>query len=144
MNKKYIKASAIFNSEKIKGYIDFIELLGRNKVQIIVNLCGLNKNSYYGFHIHRINNILSECDIICTHFNPYIRNKRDSLKIVGDLINIVSDDNGSISCIIYSDIIQIHGESNNIIGRSLIIHEYIDIDENMISERIDISVIGYI
>lgn len=145
MNDKYIKASAIFNGDKIKGYIDFIELVGKNKVQIIINLCGLNKNSYYGFHIHRINNLSSECDVICSHFNPYIKSENGKQKIVGDIVNAISDDNGCISCIIYNNVIQLHGYNNNIIGRSLLINEYKeDINEKITIERLDISVIGYI
>ena len=71
MNIKPIIAVAVFNSNKIKGVVHFVEDLDKHNVNIRIHISGLNKNSLHGFHIHEAGDLTHECTSMCAHFNPY-------------------------------------------------------------------------
>jgi Cu-Zn family superoxide dismutase len=124
--KKPIQAIAVFDGKKIKGQVIFTENLKTNVVHIDVQITGLKKNSYHGFHVHESGDLSMHCESLCAHFNPYKKNHgcpgmKD--RHVGDLGNLVTDGNGSVSMQFVDDHIQLRGTKANIIGRGLIIHE---------------------
>jgi Cu-Zn family superoxide dismutase len=125
MNKKPIQAVAVFNSGNIKGNVYFIEDLKSGNVLIKINIKGLNKNSYHGFHVHESGDLTDQCTSMCAHFNPYKKNHGCpgmKERHVGDLGNLVTDKNGNANYTMVDDVIKLRGTKSNIIGRGLIIH----------------------
>jgi Cu-Zn family superoxide dismutase len=124
MNKPII-AVAVFNTNKIKGVVHFVEDLTHNNVIININISGLNKNSLHGFHIHEAGDLTDQCTSMCAHFNPY--NKTHGCpgmknRHVGDLGNLKTNAKGEAKYTFYDDFISLRGTKSNIIGRGLIIH----------------------
>jgi Cu-Zn family superoxide dismutase len=121
---KPIKAIAVFDTENIKGKVNFTQDLGNNKVIIDINIIGLNPNSKHGFHVHECGDMSDKCDSMCAHFNPFNKNHGCPNSIerhVGDLGNLIADENGIANYRQEDDVIKLEGECN-IIGRGLIIH----------------------
>jgi Cu-Zn family superoxide dismutase len=116
-------AIAVFQGN-INGTVKFIE--EQNIVTILINLSGLKKNGYHGFHVHEYGDLSDGCNSACAHFNPY--NKTHgcpgmSERHVGDLGNIVTDMFGNAKFKMYDNVIKLSGYKSNIIGRMLIIHQ---------------------
>uniref|UniRef100_A0A6C0H6T4 superoxide dismutase n=1 Tax=viral metagenome TaxID=1070528 RepID=A0A6C0H6T4_9ZZZZ len=116
-------AIAVFGEKRIKGVVRFTEK-NDGKIRINVKLFGLKKNGEHGFHIHEYGDMSDKCESMCLHFNPY--NKKHGCpgkkqRHVGDLGNIITDENGNANYEFEDDVIKLHGK-NNIIGRGLIIH----------------------
>jgi len=155
MIKKPVKAIAVFDG-KIKGYVKFTEMIKSKTVSIEINLSGLNKNAFHGFHVHESGDLTNKCESLCAHFNPY--NKSHGCpgmkeRHVGDLGNLVSDKNGIANYTFEDDYIKLTGNKSNIIGRGLIIHADPDdcglgkppnsIINGNSGKRIACSIIGY-
>jgi len=126
MNKNIpIKAVAVFDSKKIKGSVLFTEDLEDNCVNIDIDLQGLKKNAFHGFHIHEAGDMTVDCSSMCSHFNPYKKlHGCPGMKErhVGDLGNLKTDSYGCAKYKITDDIIKLRGSKANIIGRGLVIH----------------------
>lgn len=121
---KPIKAIAVFDTEKIKGKVYFTQDLENDKVIIDINIIGLNPNSKHGFHVHECGDMSDKCDSMCAHFNPFNKNhgcSNSAERHVGDLGNLIADENGIANYRQEDDVIKLEGECN-IIGRGLIIH----------------------
>lgn len=143
-----IKAIAYFNGEKIKGSVNFEEILEildilddqlnslissksqnhqvKIKVKVRVNLKGFEPNTTHGFHVHESGDISSGCDSMCAHFNPYNQThggREDKIRHVGDLGNLVADSEGKVQIEFMDTMISLRGDITNIIGRGLIVHE---------------------
>jgi len=115
------------SENQIKGTVKFTEEL--NKIKIEINLSGLQKNHEHGFHVHESGDLTQKCKSMCAHFNPYNKNhgcpgKAD--RHVGDLGNIITDQNGNANYTIYDNVIKLRGFEDSIIGRGLIIHKDTD------------------
>ena len=111
-------------NKNIKGYIEFKEI--GNYIQVHVNICGLTPG-YHGIHIHEYGDLREDCSSLCNHFNPYntIHGDRGDSKLnrhVGDLGNIYAEKDGKVDEIFVDKLIKLKGK-NNIIGRSVVIHE---------------------
>jgi Cu-Zn family superoxide dismutase len=156
MNKKHVIAVALFNNAKIKGVVHFTEDLEKNNVIIDININGLKKNSYHGFHIHECGDLSEECESMCAHFNPY--GKKHGCpgakeRHVGDLGNLITNQNGIAHYQRIDNMIKLRGTKANIIGRGLIIHADEDdcgLGNNLDSlttgnsgKRIACAIIGY-
>jgi len=118
------KAVCVFtnNSVNVEGYVLFTELENRTKIE--VNLKGISKGNH-GFHIHEYGDLREGCKSLCNHFNPYnnVHGGIDSKKRhLGDLGNLYFDGYKKCNKVFYDNRIRLSGR-NNIIGRSLIIHE---------------------
>ena len=127
--KKQVIAIANIIDDKIKGTIEFYEIINSDKVIVHVLLSGLKKNSIHGFHIHEAGDISDNCMSAGAHFNPYNKNHggRDSKeRHVGDLGNLKTDNNGNVDLQFTDNLIKLRGSKSNIIGRSIVIHEDID------------------
>ena len=125
MNKKPIQAIAVFNDKKIKGIVIFTEDLKNDCVKIDIQLTGLKKNGYHGFHIHESGDLSDKCESMCAHFNPFGKTHGcPGMKIrhVGDLGNLETDATGSANYSMKDDVIKLRGSKANILGRGLIIH----------------------
>ena len=125
MEKKPVQAVAVFNDEKIKGVVYFLEDIINNVVIIDVNISGLKKNGLHGFHVHESGDMTKGCESMCAHFNPFgnthgcrcMKNRH-----VGDLGNLKTDENGVAKYKFYDTVIKLCDSPANIIGRGLIIH----------------------
>jgi Cu-Zn family superoxide dismutase len=123
--KTPIFAIAVFDSKKIKGIVYFTENLSNNTVIIDIHIEGLKKNGLHGFHIHECGDMSEECESMCAHFNPYGKNHGcpgSKERHVGDLGNLISNQNGIAHYQRIDDMIKLRGTKANIIGRGLIIH----------------------
>jgi Cu-Zn family superoxide dismutase len=126
MTNKPVYAIAVFNDDRIKGYVKFSEDLTNNRVKIDLNITGLNPDSLHGFHVHEAGDLTDKCNSMCSHFNPYGNTHGCpgmSKRHVGDLGNIKANHRGDAKYTFYDNVIKIRGTKCNIIGRGLIIHE---------------------
>ena len=117
-----VSAIAVFQGN-IKGSVKFSENHGN--VNITIDLQGLKKNGFHGFHVHEYGDLSDGCNSACAHFNPFNKNHGcpgSEERHVGDLGNLQSDLFGNARYTTFDDVIKLHGECN-IIGRMLIIHE---------------------
>jgi len=120
-----IQAIAVFNNEKIKGYVLFTEDLKNKYVNVSINLKGLTRNHKHGFHVHECGDLTNSCESLCAHFNPYNKthgDRDDKIRHVGDLGNLESNEFGNANYTFNDSLIKLRGNKANIIGRSLIIH----------------------
>jgi len=151
-----IIAVSYINDKKIKGTIYFYENIYNNTVIIDIDLIGLKKNGVHGFHIHEAGDLTDSCTSACAHFNPYNKNHggiNSKERHVGDLGNIIADENGIVKMKITDNLIKLKNSKCNIIGRAVVIHE--DPDDNGLGghddslttghagKRIACAVIGY-
>ena len=152
---KSVKAIAVFDTDKIKGKVYFTQDLENNKVIIDINIIGLNPNSKHGFHVHECGDMSDKCESMCAHFNPFNKNHgcpNSKERHVGDLGNLIADENGIANYRQEDDVIKLEGECN-IIGRGLIIHadeddcglgnEKDSLTTGHAGKRIACAVIGY-
>lgn len=120
-----IRAIAVFDTKKIKGFVYFTENLSNNTVIIDIHIEGLKKNGLHGFHVHECGDMSEECESMCSHFNPYGKNHGcpgSKERHVGDLGNLIANQNGIAHYERIDDMIKLRGTKANIIGRGLIIH----------------------
>lgn len=109
---------------RVKGVVRFREKLN-NLVEIDLDISGLRKNGIHGFHIHEYGDLTEGCKSACKHFNPYnvTHGGPDSkIRHVGDLGNIKADIHGKCNYKFTDHRIKLKGR-NNIIGRSVVIHD---------------------
>ena len=117
-------AIAVFDMKKIKGIVRFVE--EGDSVLIHIDVHGLKKNAKHGFHVHECGDMSNQCESMCAHFNPYGKEHGgpdDKERHVGDLGNLITDNNGIAKYIQRDTMIKLRGTKCNIIGRGLIIHE---------------------
>ena len=127
INSDIYKMSAICiftnNSNKnIKGSVVFKPT--KRGLQITVTMEGL-KPGLHGFHIHQYGDLSEGCGSLCSHFNPTnsVHGSRDSPeRHLGDLENIIADNNGRVNMTIYDKYLTLTGKFG-IIGRSVVVHE---------------------
>ena len=155
-NKSIIIAIAnIKDMNGINGDVIFYQQLD-DTVLININLSGLPKNAKLGFHIHEAGDITDGCKSACSHFNPFnsIHGGPNSInRHVGDLGNIITDQNGICKMKFTDHMIKLDDSISNIIGRSIVIHEKTDdlgkeknkesLKTGNAGNRIACSVIGY-
>jgi Cu-Zn family superoxide dismutase len=142
--RKEIIAIAVFNSPKIKGFINFYEDYKNKKTLIELNLQGLKKNGIHGFHIHEAGDLTENCMGACAHFNPFNKNHggiNSKERHLGDLGNIIADKDGNVKYNISDKHIKLYGTKRNIIGRSVVIHE--DEDDNGLGGHDDSLTTGH-
>jgi len=154
--QKPIKAIAVFDSGKVKGIVTFEENILEKHVIIQVQLSGLKKNALHGFHVHEAGDLTRKCESMCGHFNPYGKphgGPNSKERHVGDLGNLITDENGNVNYIFTDKMIKLRGDKANILGRGLIIHADADdlgqgrnkasVINGNAGKRIGCAIIGY-
>jgi Cu-Zn family superoxide dismutase len=120
----YNNAIAVFEGQ-IDGTVKFLK--SNNNIQIDINLKGFIPNTEHGFHIHTYGDLTKDCGDKNPHFDPYGNNhggQQSNIRHVGDLGNIKADLDGLVISKILDKYISLDiGHPNNIIGRSIFIHE---------------------
>ena len=109
----------------IKGLVKLEE--SGDVTKIWINFSGLTPGKH-GFHIHEFGNLTNACHTAGGHFNPYKKTHggpEDEERHVGDLGNVVADDQGNVEFQIEDKLIKLTGE-HSVIGRSCVIHESVD------------------
>lgn len=118
------EAVCVLTQGNIKGFILFSEKQNTNDILVSLNLQNVPPGKH-GFHIHTSGDLREGCSSLCSHFNPYNSThggRDDKIRHVGDLGNITANKSGIVKENFYDNRIKLRGR-NNIIGRSVIIHE---------------------
>jgi Cu-Zn family superoxide dismutase len=130
------QAVAVIDSGKIKGVVVFTQR--DNRVSISIDIKGLKKNAKHGFHIHETGDLREGCNSCCAHYNPDNTEHGDiNGGHAGDLGNLVTNANGVCKMSIAMNKFSV----NEIIGRSIIIHE--DEDDLGLGEFEDSKTTGH-
>lgn len=111
------------HSDTVKGTITLTQAPGELTV-ISGKIVGLSPNSEHGFHIHEYGDLSQGCDSAGAHYNPFGKNHGgpdDKERHVGDLGNLRTDENGSVSFEITDSMVQLTGE-HSVVGRSIVVH----------------------
>lgn len=119
--------------EKIKGFILFEQNYRNEPVKITLKLSGFKKKKKYkdyAIHIHEFGDLREGCTSTGGHFNPFnaIHGLIYKEHHVGDIIsNITPNEKGNVSIQWKDNKLSLFPlEKTNIIGRSIVIHEYPD------------------
>ena len=125
-----------YKSKIIEGIVLFIQK--EDYVQIKIDIKGLNKNHLHGFHIHESGDLREGCKSCCSHYNPE-NTEHGELHggHAGDLGNIKTDENGNCKLTLKTSKFIV----DNILGRSIIIHE--DEDDLGLGEFEDSKTTGH-
>uniref|UniRef100_A0ABM0MR10 Superoxide dismutase [Cu-Zn]-like n=1 Tax=Saccoglossus kowalevskii TaxID=10224 RepID=A0ABM0MR10_SACKO len=112
--------------KNIEGIIEIKQKSTGGEVEITLDLSGFNTNSHHGFHIHTYgyNDRGKGCSAAGGHYNPFSNvhgSPSDNERHVGDLGNIVSDENGNVKTVIRDSVVSLI-EENSVIGRSFVVH----------------------
>ncbi|KAL3269815.1 hypothetical protein HHI36_008873 [Cryptolaemus montrouzieri] len=119
------KAIAVLrNPEKgIDGTVKFEET--DDGILVHVNITGLTPGAH-GFHVHDKGDVSDpKCTSAGGHFNPFNKHHgapEDEDRHVGDLGNIVADEQGIATITIKDKIIKLSGQTC-VIGRAVVVHE---------------------
>jgi superoxide dismutase, Cu-Zn family len=119
-------AIAVFNGPDIHGVIKFSKY-NNNTILIYGKIYGL-KPGLHGFHIHEFGDLSNGCASSGNHFdtNNSVHGGPESINHhTGDLGNILSINNPLTEIYIKNSEIALSGK-NNIIGRTIVIHELPD------------------
>ena len=119
------KAKAIFKKKNnVSGEVLFEEV--KNGVKVTYDFKGL-KNGKHGFHVHQKGDFKGDCNNAGPHFNPHGHNhsgRKSNERHVGDLGNVITNNKKTKGSFIDKKIL-LKGK-NNIIGRSVIVHDLKD------------------
>ena len=122
-----IRAVAVLTNTTVKGmagYVEFEEDLANQQVVIRLRLKGVPAG-YHGFHVHQAGDLRDQCTSACAHFNPDDKTHggpKDAVRHVGDLGNIYANASGVVHKTLKDKMITLRGK-NNILGRSIVIHQ---------------------
>ena len=97
-------------------------LQAEGPVQIKGEITGLTPGNH-GFHVHEFGDYTNGCMSSGPHFNPTKTTHGapdDAVRHVGDLGNVVANNNGSAAVNITDSIIQLSGP-NGILGRTIVV-----------------------
>lgn len=119
------KAKAIFKKKNnVSGKVLFEQV--KKGVKVTYDFKGL-KNGKHGFHVHEKGNFKGDCNKAGAHFNPSGRShagRKSKKRHIGDLGNVTTKNKVTKGSFIDKKI-SLEGK-NNIIGRSLIVHDLKD------------------
>ncbi|KAG8818199.1 Superoxide dismutase [Cu-Zn] [Serendipita sp. 399] len=126
-NPKTYSASVVFKGEVVSGSLNFVQVGPWGVVTVTGQITGLDPNSERGMHVHEFGDLTKGCNSTGTHFNPFkyshgAREAPISLRHVGDLGNIHSDENGVANINFQDKIISLTNPITSIIGRAIVVH----------------------
>ncbi|KAG2066462.1 copper/zinc binding superoxide dismutase [Suillus decipiens] len=112
----------------VAGTITFEQSSADGPVKVSGEITNLDPSSLRGFHIHSLGDLSNGCISTGSHFNPYDKSHgapSDSVRHVGDLGNIESDEYGTATISFKDSLISLNGPTS-IIGRAVVVHAGID------------------
>lgn len=80
----------------------------------------------HGFHVHQYGDLTNSCTSAGGHFNPHNKDHgspEDFSRHVGDLGNIIADENGIAKIDIQDYFITLNSGTNTIVGRALVVSD---------------------
>jgi len=116
------KAVCVLLGEQVKGVLHF-EQASNGPVEIKGEITGLTPGNH-GFHVHEFGDYTNGCMSSGPHFNPTKTTHGapdDAVRHVGDLGNVVANNDGTAAVNITDSIIQLSGP-NGILGRTIVVH----------------------
>lgn len=124
------EAVAIFNSTHVKGHILFHQCAGEYYTHVEFNLYGMEPMKERGCHVHEWGDERKGCISLGGHWNPTRETHGSRLYTMprhnGDLINNITPNRHGVFKYKYIDKrLRLRGREN-IIGRSIVIHDGID------------------
>ena len=127
-----VLTSDIKQHQNLHGIVTFHQCSAKpSTTRIHFEFTGLKPNAIHAIHIHEYGDLRKGCDSLGGHWNPYHTTHGSILypkrpRHAGDLINnIVADENGSFYYEYDDPLITLKGKEN-IIGRSVVVHEHPD------------------
>lgn len=117
-------AVCVINMNGIRGRVDFVEAPGSHSVRVTGHLTGLSPGAH-GFHVHEAGDLTERCTSACAHLNPYgTRHGGPGARErhVGDLGNIVADEQGRATIDMLDEQIRLRRKNRNVVGRMLVVH----------------------
>jgi Cu-Zn family superoxide dismutase len=126
-----MKAIALFDprmNNGIRGLIQFEQSQPQYPVRITFHLSGFKPLSSHAIHIHEYGDLTEGCKTLGAHFNPTQRPHSHSEKgHAGDLFNnFQTDVQGEFHQQFNTDKISLFLNQRNILGRSVVIHQFPD------------------
>ncbi|KAG1822774.1 superoxide dismutase, partial [Suillus subaureus] len=112
----------------VTGTITFEQSSADGPVKVSGEIENLDPSSLRGFHIHSLGDLSNGCMSTGSHFNPYDKTHgapSDSVRHVGDLGNIESDEYGTATISFKDRFISLNGPTS-IVGRAVVVHAGID------------------
>ncbi|KAJ3314907.1 Superoxide dismutase [Cu-Zn] [Boothiomyces sp. JEL0838] len=109
----------------LKGVVAFNQEYRDGPTHVRIELSGLKPNTEHGAHVHQLGLIFPNCTAAGAHFNPFNQNHGNfdsQIRHIGDMGNIMSDQNGVIVKSYDIPQLPLFGK-NTVIGRTLVIHE---------------------
>ncbi|KAN0087570.1 Superoxide dismutase, copper/zinc binding domain containing protein [Tylopilus felleus] len=108
----------------VTGKVTFEQSTRDGPVTISGTIRNLDPSSLRGFHVHALGDLTEGCLSTGSHFNPFNKPhgaRTDSVRHVGDLGNIASDEHGTATFSFTDDVISLNGPKS-IIGRAVVVH----------------------
>jgi Cu-Zn family superoxide dismutase len=129
-NYNSLNAICILKSEKVNGIIYFHQCKPKSHVKVKFSLKG-EPFKIHAIHIHEYGDMTNGCESLGSHYNPYNTTHGSMLydmkRHAGDLINNITFDREGNFVYEYEDpLLNLFSNSDNIMGRSVVIHEKID------------------
>ena len=123
----YYAVCVLNSSTGVAGTVRFVQQAGQ-KVHIQAEISGLAPG-LHGFHIHEFGNLTNGCVTAGPHYNPFGKTHAgptDEVRHVGDLGNVVANEDGKATYDLEDSLLMIYGDSANIVGRSVVVHGGVD------------------
>ncbi|BES98297.1 Superoxide dismutase [Cu-Zn] [Nesidiocoris tenuis] len=123
------RAVAVMKGQKpgVSGIINFEQRTPKSPMRISGEISGLPPGKH-GLAVHEFGDLSSNWRSAGNHFNPYKKEHggpQDQIRHLGDLGNVEVDEDG-VARIDFTDRWLSLGGRNNVLGRSIIIHELPD------------------
>ncbi|KIK92737.1 hypothetical protein PAXRUDRAFT_58889, partial [Paxillus rubicundulus Ve08.2h10] len=109
----------------VTGTVTFVQSTKGGPVTISGELQNLDPSSKRGFHIHELGDLSRGCLSTGSHFNPFANTHgapTDSVRHIGDLGNIITDEYGTAALSFTDNVISLNGPLS-IVGRAVVVHE---------------------
>jgi Cu-Zn family superoxide dismutase len=121
VTQAFAEVRSFKKEDQVRGKVTFTKVPGG--VQVIADIRGLSPGKH-GFHVHEFGDCSGDGSATGAHFNP--THKRhggpdNPDRHVGDLGNLVADENGDAHYERVDNVIALEGE-NSILERSIVIH----------------------
>lgn len=115
----------------ISGVIRLWQSVSGGNTTLTVELTGFvfpSNGTEHGFHIHETGDLSGNCTAAKAHYNPTDMKHggpNDAIRHVGDLGNIIVDENDSVYATIVDNVISLQG-NYSVLNRSIVVHVYED------------------
>ncbi|CAO3682075.1 unnamed protein product [Umbelopsis ramanniana] len=119
-----VKAVAVIRGDSpVTGTITFTQESESAPTFIEASVSGLTPGKH-GFHVHEFGDNTNGCTSAGSHFNPFGQTHgapEDSVRHVGDLGNVVADNEGKAVFKTQDNLVKLIGPQS-VIGRTLVVH----------------------